>query len=281
MVLSGGGHSEVCLDAAALGRALGRPDLVAEAALVMEAVGAARFDLPTRQLCEEALQGLPTHATALRALVTARFVETFVFLQQSDAVAGASAEALELAEQSGDHRALAAALRARQVATVGPEGLAERIVLAGRMFRLGQESGDPQIEMWAHLWRIDAALEQGDLSVVAASIELLARAVRRVRGPIARFELVRCRAVLAQAQGRLADARRLEAEAFSILAPTDHDVRFTFRSALTMNVAHHTGAHDSIASFDYAGAPESHAEEIGFIGQIALARALVSGASAR
>ncbi len=43
-----------------------------------------------------------------------------------------------------------------------------------------------------------------------------------------------------------------------------------------MNVAHHTGADDSIASFDYAGAPESHAEEIGFIGQIALARALVS-----
>ncbi len=72
------------------------------------------------------------------------------------------------------------------------------------------------------------------------------------------------------------EPQRLEAEAFSILAPTAHDVRFTFRSALTMNVAHHTGAGDSIASFGYAGAPESHAEEIGFIGQIALARALVS-----
>ena len=43
-----------------------------------------------------------------------------------------------------------------------------------------------------------------------------------------------------------------------------------------MNVAHHTGDDDAVASFDYAGAPEGHAEAIVFIGQIALARALVS-----
>ena len=271
------GRLEVCLDAAALGRELGRPDLVAEAALAMAAVGTAPSDLATRELCEEALAGLARDATALRARVTARFVETFVFLRQPEAVALASGEALELAELSGDHRAIAAALRARQVVCVGPEGLEERISLAGRMLRLGRQSRDPQIEMWAHLWRIDTGLEQGDLSAVAESIELLAVAAQRVRGPMARFEVTRCRAVLAQAQGRFADARRLEADAFAILDPTDHDVRFTFRSALTMNVAHHAGGeNDAIASFDYAGAPEGHAEMIGFIGQIALARALVS-----
>ncbi|HUR18926.1 MAG TPA: AAA family ATPase [Acidimicrobiales bacterium] len=270
------GRLDVCLDAAGIGRELGRPDLVAEAALVMEAIGAARFNLATRPLCEEALAALPPDAVALRALITARFVETFVFLRQPHAVTAASEEALELAERSGDNRALAAALRARQVTSVGPEGLAERIVLARRMLRLGRESRNPQIETWAHLWRIDAALEQGDLSAVADSIELLAPATQRLGGPMARFELVRCRAVLAQAQGRFADARRLEAEAFAVLGPTDHDVRFTFRSALTMNVAHHTGDDDAIASFDYAGAPEDHAEMIGFIGQMALARALVS-----
>ncbi len=94
---------------------------------------------------------------------------------------------------------------------------------------------------------------------------------------MATFEVTRCRAVLAQAQGRFVDARRLEAEAFAILGPTDHDVRFTFRSALTMNVAHHAGGdNDAIASFDYAGARDGHAEMIGFIGQIALVRTLVS-----
>lgn len=60
-----------------------------------------------------------------------------------------------------------------------------------------------------------------------------------------------------------------------VLGPTDHDVRFTFRSALTMNVAHHAGD-DAIASFDDASAPEGHGDTLGFIGQIALARALVS-----
>ena len=271
------GRMEVCLNAAALGRELGRPDLIAEAALVMAAEGTAGSDLATRELCEEALARLAPDASALRARVMARFVETFVFLRQPEAVSVASVEALELAEQSGDHRALAAALRARQVVCVGPEGLEERIALAARMLRLGREARDPQIEMWAHLWRIDAGLEQGDLSVVAESIELLALTAQRVRGPMARFEVTRCRAVLAQAQGRFLDAQRLEAEAFAILDPTDHDVRFTFRSALTMNVAHHAGGDDdAVAMFDYTGAPEGHAEMIGFIGQIALARALVS-----
>ena len=272
-----GGRLQVCLEAAALGRELSRPDLIAEAALVMEAEGAQGSDVATRALCEEALAGLAPDATALRARVMARFVETFVFMRQPEAVAVASEVALELAEQSGDTRAIAAALRARQVVCVGPEGLEERIALAGRMLSLGRESRDPQIEMWAHLWRIDAGLEQGDLSVVASSIEPLAVTAQRVRGPMARFEVTRCRAVLAQAQGRFVEARTLEAEAFAILEPTDHNVRFTFRSALTMNVAHHAGGdNDAIASFDYAGAAEGHAEMIGFIGQIALARALVS-----
>ena len=271
------GRLEVCLDAAALGRELGRPDLIAEAALTMEAVGTRRSDLVARELCEEALEGLARDATALRARVTARFVETFVFMRQPEPVAVASEEALELAEQSGDHRAIAAALRARQVVCVGPEGLEERIALAGRMLRLGRESRNPQVEMWAHLWRIDAGLEQGDLGVVAESIELLSLTAQRVRGPMARFEVARCRAVLAQAQGRFVDALDRETEAFAILGPTDHDERFTFRSAMTMNVAHHAGGdNDAIASFDYSGAPEGHAEMIGFIGQIALARALVS-----
>ncbi|HEV2760757.1 MAG TPA: AAA family ATPase [Acidimicrobiales bacterium] len=271
------GRLDVCLDAAALGRELGRPDLIAEAALVMETLGTWRSDLVTRELCEEALAALTGDSTALRARVTARFVETFAFLRQPEAVAVASEEALELAEQSGDHRAIAAALRARQVVCVGPDGLEDRIGLAARMLRLSRQSRDPQIEMWAHLWRIDAGLEQGDLSVVAESIELLAVTAQRVRGPMARFEVARCRAVLAQAQGRFVDARALEAEAFAVLGPTDHDVRFTFRSALTMNVAHHAGGdNDAIASFDYAGARKGHAEMIGFIGQVALARALVS-----
>ena len=62
--------------------------------------------------------------------------------------------------------------------------------------------------MWAHLWRIDVAFQRGDLGAVGRELEPLARCVEEVRGPVARWHLLQCRAVLAQAQGRFADARR-------------------------------------------------------------------------
>jgi DNA-binding CsgD family transcriptional regulator len=223
------------------------------------------------------LASLDASETALRAQVMARFVETFVFLPRDETVTNVSQEALALAEQSGDPAALAAALRARHVVCVAPEGLEERRTLARRMLALGLERHDLQMQMSAHLREVDAGLERGELSSVARAIDALAVCAQQVRGPAARFEVVRCRAVLAQAQGRFDDARRLESGAFAILAPTDQDVRFTVRSALVMNICYHTG-HDpqAVSAFTYEGASEGHAEMLGFIGQIAFAHALVS-----
>jgi len=268
---------EVCFEAASLARRLQRPDLAAEAVLVLEATGDQRIDLTTRRLCDEVLASLEPSATTLRAQVMARLVETFVFLCRDDAVTKASQEALVLAAQSDDPIALAAALRARQIMCVGPEGLDERRTLARRMLALGVERHDPHMQMWAHLRDVDAGLQRGDLGAVARAIDTLAVCAQQVRGPAARFEVARCRAVLAQAQGRFDDARRLESEAFDILAPTDQDVRFTVRSALVMNLCYHVG-HDPqvIAAFEYEGASEGHADMLGFIGQVALAHALAS-----
>lgn len=271
------GRREVCIEAAGLARRLQRPDLAAEAVLVLEAAGDERIDVTTRRLCEEVLASLDASWTALRAQVMARFVETFVFGRRDDAVTHASQEALVLAEESGDRASLAAALRARNVVCVGPEGLEERGVLARRMLALGIDGHDPHMRMWAHLREVDARLEQGDLSGVARAIEELAVGAQQVRGPAARFEVARCRAVLAQAQGRFDDARRLESEAFNILAATDQDVRFTVRSALIMNVCYHAGYDpQAIAAFQYEGASEGHAEILGFIGQVAFAHALTA-----
>lgn len=102
------GRLEVCLEACAVARRLDRPDLFAEATLVLEA-GDARFDVPIRRLCEEALARLGSEGPALRARLMARFVETFMFQRHDDAVMTASKEALVLAEESGDPNALAAA----------------------------------------------------------------------------------------------------------------------------------------------------------------------------
>ena len=271
-----GGRLDVCLEAASLARRMGRPDRIAEAALTMEVVGHPGFDLATRRLCEEALAALDDEPTALRARLTATCVETFMFLRDLEVVAPLSEDALAMATTCGDRRALASALHARRLVCAGPYGLEERGRLAARMVALGGEHDDPLAELSGRLWQIDASLEHGDLARVAAEVEALALCAQRVRGPMARFELLRCRAVLAQAQARFADARRLEAEAFTVLDPTGHDVRFTFRAALTMNIGHHLGLDiDALAASRYEGAPDGHEEILGFMGQVAAAATLV------
>jgi hypothetical protein len=151
------GRHQVCLEAAALARETGRPDLLAEAALVMEAVGHPDFDVPARRLCEEALAALGSEPSALRARLTAAFVETFIFRKDLEAVAPATVEALDTATRSGDRQALVAALRARRLVCSGPDGLEQRMDLAARMSALGRESGERPIEMAARLWQIDAS----------------------------------------------------------------------------------------------------------------------------
>jgi len=268
---------QVCLDAAALAREMDRPDLLAEAALLMEAVGQARFELATRRLCEEALARLDPEPTALRARVTAAFVETFIYTRDIESVAPASVEALEIATRCGDPGALAVGLRARRAVRAGPEGLQERMDLAARMSALSRETGERDLETAAHLWQIDASLEDGDFNRVAAEIEALARCAEEVRGPLARFEVSRCRAVLAQAQGRFADARRLESEAFAILDPTDNVLRYMFRSALLPVIGRHVGQDDAaIQAILLAGAPEGTMTEVGLIAQVATAHTLVT-----
>jgi hypothetical protein len=128
------GGLESRLGAAALARAVGRPDLLAQAALAADAVGPTATEGPTRGLCRETLAVLPADAVAMRAQVTARYAEACVYtawstehaLDDYAEAAAASIDALTLADQCGDRAALRAALRARRMACSAPEGLDER-----------------------------------------------------------------------------------------------------------------------------------------------------------
>jgi hypothetical protein len=133
--------------------------------------------------------------------------------EEYDVAGRASAEPW-CSQRTGRPSALEAALRARRLALSGPDGLEERTALADRMFEVGREAADPHTQMLAHLWLIDAAFERGDLFRVARELEALSWCVAQVRGPHARYELLKCRAVLAQAQARFGDAMRLAEDAF-------------------------------------------------------------------
>ena len=233
-----------CRQAAALARRLRRPDLLAEAALAMEGGESdLEAEMSVRASCEEALAALPAQAGALRARVSANLSNACMYLGDVEAAGRASAHALATADRCDDRRAVAAALRARQLVMSGPEGLEERAALADRMSAVGRESQDPALQMWGHLWRIDVAFERGDLAAVGRELEPLAWSVTEQRTPVARWHLLQTRAVLAQAQGRFDDARRLADRAVAALprSAAGRESALINRTALLSLVGLHTG----------------------------------------
>ena len=239
-----------CVEAATRGAHIGRADLMAQAALVAEAVGPSETEATTRKLCVDALAVVDADEIAVRARLTARLAEASIYLAwgrehgtEDYVVAGsASAQALEYAERSGDHTALEAALRARRLACSGPDGIDERRGLAARMLSLGRATADPETQMWSHVWSIDVAFEFGDLARVGREVELLSWCVGEIRGPIARFHLLTSQAVLAQARGRFADAIRLMQQAFAAVAWTGERGHGSIvRGGLLGGVGHHIG----------------------------------------
>jgi DNA-binding CsgD family transcriptional regulator len=252
---------DTCAEAATRAARIGRADLMAQAALVAEAVGPTETEATTRRLCADALAVVDPDEIAVRARLTARLAEASIYLawgrehgtEDYEVAGSASAQALELAERSGDRTALEAALRARRLARSGPDGIDERRGLAERMLSLGRATADPETRMWSHLWSIDVAFEFGDLTRVGREVELLSWCVGEIRGPIARFHLLTAQAVLAQARGRFADAIRLMHEAFAAVAWTGaRGHGFNVRAGLLGRVGNHIG-HEASGSVQATG----------------------------
>ncbi|MGS0683793.1 ATP-binding protein [Nakamurella sp. GG22] len=271
---------QACLDAADLARDLGRADLLAEAALVMEVTATSPgFGVVTRRLCLEALRGLDDRPTALRARLLARFVETFVFSRELETVAATSEQALEIATASGDNGAMAAAMAGRRLVCSGPTGLAERERLAAQMLVLARNAGQPDHEMSARLWQIDASFERGNLVSVGEEIDALEQCASEVGGGcVTLFEVIKCRAVLAQAQGRYSDALRLEGQAFALISPTGMQSGLVLRSGLLPIIGRHIGQGRS--SMDANALVAGDREQLDSIGLIAFLGAAHAHATA-
>jgi DNA-binding CsgD family transcriptional regulator len=168
-------------------------------------------------LCDAALTALPEHDLAGRARVLAQRALAEWEIAGWAAVDAPSAEALRLAERSGSPAALADALRARQHAISDVEGVTERLELARRMITLARTGGPADAELWGRLWRIDAALQLGDIDVVDDELGHLATLAERLGWPIAWWHQYRMTGARLLLAGRFADAEaaadRADAEA--------------------------------------------------------------------
>jgi DNA-binding CsgD family transcriptional regulator len=241
--LAGDLHAAADAASAAAGaaRAADDPELLAEAALVVEAAADVGVNAVVRELSERALEELgDTGHGAHRARLLAQRSRVAFYDADQERVRRLSAAALELARASGDDRALVDALHARREACPGPAGREERIAIADELLSLAHRTNRARSVMWAELWRIDALVESGRLGDAADELPALARAVGRDGGPVSAWHLDKATAFVAQAQGRFDDALTVGMRAFDRMSAlefrTARGAFFAFRCALARHV---------------------------------------------
>ena len=166
---------QTCRQAAELAVHIGRPDLAGRAALVVEPVLEPEIDLAIGSLCEFATAALGAEHLGLRARVLARAAHVRDHFVDLEGARSASAEAMGLAQQSGDPDAIEGALIGAHIVQSGPEDLDARDTFADRMWALGAAGGRASCRMAASEWRFDAACERGDLSAAAHQLEEITR----------------------------------------------------------------------------------------------------------
>lgn len=248
------GDLEGCMNTAAAAseaaHAAQSPELMAEAALVLEAAADAGVNTVAKQLCEQALAGLAsTEYPALRARLLAQRSRLAFYDGEQERVQALSAAALQLARASGDDRALVEALHARREACPGPAGRAERVLVATEMLRVAQRTNSARSAMWGRLWRIDASVESGQLTAAADELPALRMAVERAGGPIGTWHLDRATAFIFQAQGRYADAAALGRRGFSRMCAVELRPARGAYFALQCALAGHVGVTDEAIEF--------------------------------
>jgi len=201
------GCADTAVEAADAADREGDPELLAEAALVVEAAPDDRVNAVAAHLGERALGALgETSYDALRARLLAQRVHLAFYNGNPEEARPLVRSALDLARRSGDDRAHAAVLLAAQEVLPGPLEWKKRHRHATELLAVARRLNRPRDEMWAHQWRLDALLDAGDLAAAAAELVPLQATVDRVGGPGSAALLDRGRAAVAQAQGRFADA---------------------------------------------------------------------------
>lgn len=203
----------VLREAADLARGLASGELLARTALALGGPWPV-MGVVNRELLALYAEAVPAAAPALRVRLMARWAIELYFGGAVERRLVLSEQALALAARTDDQVGLAHALVARHWALYGPDDLPERLDLATRMLRLGEQAGDEELVLQGRHWRIVDLLESGAITEVDIEIAAYAEGAERLAHPFARWQLELRRALRALLDGRFPDAERLIDDAY-------------------------------------------------------------------
>jgi hypothetical protein len=212
----GTGAGDAFVACAALARRLGRPELLALAALGFGS-GLGGFEirmLDRRQaeLLEEAAAALDERSP-LRPWVLARLSCALTMLGTPERRLALADDAITAARALGDRAAIAAALAGRCDAIAGPAFVAERVAASDEIIAIGEQLPDLGIELLGRRHRIVTLAERCDLRELDAEVARFERTASLLADPIYSWYVPLWHASRALSAGRLDEATRLAEEA--------------------------------------------------------------------
>jgi len=214
------GAKQTFEEAAALGRRSGEAEVLARAALGY-GCGLGGFGWTDRvdetlvRLLEEALASLDEADGELRVRLLGRLATELHYSNEVERRAALGRDAVEMAGRLGEPKLRLIALYCSFAATMGPEGLEERVSGADEMLRLAARCGDREMEYLAHSFRLWNLIEQGDTGAWAelAACERLAVELRQ---PVYTWLTRSFQAMRALLEGRLDESEGLIEEAMRL-----------------------------------------------------------------
>ncbi|MDT4924482.1 MAG: hypothetical protein QOG01_2195 [Pseudonocardiales bacterium] len=197
-----------CAEAADLAAQARRPDLVAQAGLVVHGIGNPPTVRTILRICERALSLIADDEHATRARLLAQIAICVCELEGGGRGAQLAAQALDEADLCGDPTAILEAIAARHLAISVPQMVVERLELGRRAVELGASAEQPIAALWGHLWRTDAAFQLGNVAEMERELGEIDRIARERGSALARWHHHRFSAVRLAMIGEFAAARR-------------------------------------------------------------------------
>ena len=208
----------LAVDAAELAKASGHPELLADAALVVEAVPDASVAASVERLCREALDAVPAGDDVSRARLHAQRAIALHHRELLDAADAAIAAAEHHAAVVDDPLATVLRLHARALALAGSDA-AGLLELADALLVAARSSGVPRHELLGRSWRIEASMPMGDTGAARREVESLSVLAAAKRDPLIAWNVELAAAGLDHAVGRFAGAETHARAARGALPP--------------------------------------------------------------